>query len=454
MTEKLLWQRQLAAFDQDVRGHGEFRPYTLRQLDSIPQLRKLPVEMLFGMRVVANVLPFRVNQYVLDQLIDWSRVPDDPIFQLVFPQPGMLEREDFEAIAALLRGNADAGTLNEAVWKIRRKLNPHPSGQQTLNVPELDGAPIEGLQHKYRETLLLFPAQGQSCHAYCTFCFRWAQFVGDPKLRFASREAVSMRRYLSAHPEITDVLITGGDPAVMNTANLAAYIEPLLAPEYDHIRSIRLGTKALAYWPYRFTRDKDADDFLRLIEKVVAAGKQFAFMAHFNHWRELEPAPVAEAIDRLRSAGAVIRSQSPVIAHINDDSAVWARMWQSQVELGIHPYYMFVERDTGAKSYFEIPLHRACDIYRHAISQVSGLARSAHGPVMSATPGKIEILGTPVLHGEKVFVLRFIQARNPDWVGRLFFARWDTEATWFDDLEPAFGKQRFFFEEALQGQAA
>ena len=67
---------------------------------------------------------------------------------------------------------------------------------------------------------------------------------------------------------------------------------------------------------------------------------------------------------------------------------------------------------------------------------------------MSADPGQVEVSGVTDVGGENVFVLRFIQARNPDWVGRPFFARWDPDATWLDQLRPAFGKTRFFFEEA------
>ena len=108
---------------------------------------------------------------------------------------------------------------------------------------------------------------------------------------------------------------------------------------------------------------------------------------------------------------------------------------------------MFVERDTGAKRYFEVPLARAWEIYREAMKRVSGLGRTARGPSMSAGPGKIEIQGISEIAGEKVFVLRFIQARNPDWVQRPFFARFDPEATWLGDLKPAFGEEKFFFED-------
>jgi hypothetical protein len=80
------------------------------------------------------------------------------------------------------------------------------------------------------------------------------------------------------------------------------------------------------------------------------------------------------------------------------------------------------------------------------MQQVSGLGRTARGPSMSAGPGKVEIQGVSVIHGEPVFVLRFIQARNPDWVQRPFFARYDPQATWLDQLQPAFGETEFFFE--------
>jgi hypothetical protein len=108
---------------------------------------------------------------------------------------------------------------------------------------------------------------------------------------------------------------------------------------------------------------------------------------------------------------------------------------------------MFVERDTGAKRYFEVPLERTRQIYAEAVSKVSGLARTVRGPSMSAGPGKVEIVGVQQVHGEKVFVLRFLQGRNPDWVGRPFFAAFDPAATWLNHLRPAFGEDRFFFED-------
>lgn len=426
-----------------------------KNLEHIGAFYGICPEMQFDMKVVASVLPFRVNQYVIEELIDWSRLPDDPIFQLTFPQRGMLDPQAFERMAALHRRRADHSEIAALACQLRNDLNPHPDGQLELNrTKDSEGAIIEGLQHKYRETVLCFPSQGQTCHSYCTFCFRWAQFIGDKELHIALSQVDPLLAYLRAHQDVSDLLVTGGDPMVMKTRSLAQYLEPLLTPPYDHVQTVRIGTKALTFWPYRFVTDDDADALLRLLERMVNAGKHVAIMAHYNHWRELVTPVAHAAIWRLRETGASLYAQGPLLAHINDDPAVWTRLWREQVRLGIQPYYMFVERDTGARRYFEIPLVRAWQTYREAIQAVSGLARTVRGPSMSASPGKIEVQGVAQVQGETVFVLRFLQGRNPDWVQRPFFARFDPAATWLDQLRPAFGEQRFFFEDEFAAMLA
>ena len=424
-----------------------FKVYTERDLDRIEALKKLPPEQLFEMRVVASILPFRVNEYVINELIEWDKVPNDPMFQLTFPQRGMLSEDLYQRMAELHRRGAEKAEIRQLAHELRTELNPHPAGQLELNVPmDEQGRRLEGIQHKYRETVLFFPSQGQTCHSYCTFCFRWAQFVGDKALRMASTEAAILHDYLKKQRDVSDLLITGGDPMVMKTKYLVSYLEPLLQPEFDHIQTVRIGTKSLTFWPQRFVGDQDADELLTLLQRLVEAGKHVAIMAHYNHWRELETDIAREAVKRLRATGAEIRSQGPLLRHINDDPAVWAKMWNSQVQLGIIPYYMFVERDTGARQYFEVPLSRAWEIYRQAMQQVSGLGRTARGPSMSAGPGKVEVQGISEINGEKVFVLRFIQGRNPDWVQKPFFAKYNDQATWLHHLEPAFGEKEFFYE--------
>jgi L-lysine 2,3-aminomutase len=422
-----------------------FRAYSVKHLDALVAQAGLDASERLAVRAVATVLPFRTNAYVVENLIDWDAAPDDPIYRLVFPQADMLPPADVQRIASLLARNAPDGEVAAAAHEVRTRLNPHPAGQLALNIPDLGDEPLPGVQHKYPETVLVFPKQAQTCHAYCTYCFRWAQFVDEPDLKMATADTVRITEYLRRHREVTSVLITGGDPMIMGADVLRRYVEPLLDEGLDHIESVRIGSKSLAYWPQRFVTDPDADDTLRLFEKVVASGRGLAFMAHFSHPRELESPLVAEAVRRIRNTGAVIRTQAPLIRSINDDPATWAGMWRTQVRMGMVPYYMFVERDTGPQDYFAVPLAAGYQIFREAYRGVSGLCRTVRGPSMSATPGKLCVDGITEVAGEKVFVLHMIQARDPDLVGKPFFARYNPDATWLSDLEPAFAS-RFPFE--------
>ena len=426
-------------------GGRRFRAYTAKHLDELTARAGLSHEDRLAVRAVGAVLPFRTNSYVVEDLIDWAAAPDDPIYRLVFPQADMLPADDVRGIADLLACGASDVDISTAAHEVRMRLNPHPAGQLALNIPDLGDEPLPGVQHKYPETVLIFPKQGQTCHAYCTYCFRWAQFVDEPDLKMATADISRVMDYLRQHREVTSVLVTGGDPMIMGAPVLRRYLEPLLEPGLEHIESVRIGSKALAYWPQRFVSDPDADETLRLFERIIASGRTLAFMAHFSHPRELEPPLVAEAVRRIRATGAVIRTQAPLIRTINDDPATWGAMWRAQVRMGMVPYYMFVERDTGPQDYFAVSLTRAYGIYSAAYRQVSGLCRTVRGPSMSATPGKVCVDGITEIAGQKVFVLHMIQARDPDLVGKPFFARYDPDAAWLSDLEPAFAA-RFPFE--------
>ncbi|MEG8277205.1 KamA family radical SAM protein [Streptomyces sp. AHA2] len=410
-----------------------------QRLERLARERGMLEEYLRELRVVSSVLPFKVNEYVVDELIDWSAAPDDPIFRLTFPHRDMLPPDVYDGMAALHRTAAAPDVIRKAAREVHSRLNPNPGAQLEANVPTDGDHPLDGVQHKYAETVLVFPAQGQTCHSYCGYCFRWSQFVGNADIRQAAPDVARVVSYLARHDEVSDVLFTGGDPMIMSSAVLDRWVAPLLSADLGHIRTIRFGTKALSYWPYRFTTDRDADDLLRLFDRIVADGRHAAVMAHFSHPRELENPAVREAIRRIRDTGAVIRAQAPLIAHVNDRAEDWAVMWQRLVELGVLPYYMFVERDTGAHSYFSVPLTRALRIYTDAVRRVSGLARTARGPVMSAAPGKVLVDGVVTLGGDEVFSLRMLQARDARLVGRQFFARHDPDAEWLDDLRPAPG---------------
>lgn len=427
----------------------KYNSYMLHNFRNIPEMKNLDRRYFNDIEIVGSVLPFKTNNYVIENLIDWSKVPDDPMFKLTFPQKDMLLPEHYNTMRKLIMDNAEKQTIKDAANEIRMQLNPHPAGQLEYNVPMIEGEKLYGMQHKYRETVLFFPSQGQTCHAYCTFCFRWPQFVGMEDLKFASKEAEHLVQYVKAHEEVTDVLFTGGDPLIMKTKHLETYIRPLLEANISHLKNIRIGTKALAYWPYRFLTDEDADDLLFLFEDIKRAGKHLAFMAHFNHPVELEGDAVAEAIKKILKTGAVIRTQSPLLKNINDKAELWSEMWKKQVAMGLIPYYMFVARNTGAQHYFSIPLVDAWRLFREAYQSVSGICRTVRGPSMSCLPGKIHLVGVSEVKDEKVMVFRMIQGRNSDWAAKPFFAEYDEEATWYTDLKPAFGEDKFFFSDEL-----
>ena len=437
-----------------IKSEMKYRAFQVHNFRNIPQLANLSEEEIKNIEVVGNVFPFKVNNYVIDELIDWDDYLSDPIFRLTFPQKEMLVEEDFETMKQALDDKVDKATLKLIADSIRAKLNPHPAGQMELNVPEYQGEKLHGVQHKYKQTLLFFPSSGQTCHSYCTFCFRWAQFVGMDGLKFAARETEQLMGYLSEHHEVTDILFTGGDPMIMSFKVFKQYIEPFLDPENKtNIQTIRIGTKVLGFWPYKFLTDKDGQEFLDLFKRIVDSGINLSFMAHFNHENELKTDAVKEAVRLIRQTGAQIRTQSPLIKNINDDADMWARMWRKQVNMGMIPYYMFVERDTGARHYFDVPLEKTWEIFQKAYQQVSGICRTVRGPSMSCTPGKVQVLGISEIpiNGvlEKVFVLQMLQGRDPDWVHRPFYAKYDPDARWMDDLKPAFG-DKFFFDDDLE----
>ena len=217
----------------------------------------------------------------------------------------------------------------------------------------------------------------------------------------------------------------------------------MLAPDLAHIQNIRIGTKAVAYWPQRFVTDKDADDLLRLFETVVRSGRNLALMGHYNHPAELRHPIAQQALRRIIATGATVRIQAPLIRHINENPADWAELWTTGVRLGAVPYYMFVERDTGPSDYFAAAVGARLRYLPAGLPH--GVRTGAHGA--RAVHERLSREGAGRRHcrsgRRKVFALQFLQARNPDWVRRPFYARFDPLATWLDELQPAFGESAF-----------
>lgn len=426
---------------------SRFCTYNLNNIDAIHQLQSLPEHVRRAIPVVGRVFPFRTNNYVVNELIDWGHAEEDPLFRLNFPSREMLLPHHYAMIQNQLLNGSSKAELLQTIQAIRRGLNPYSVDNMDDIMPAINGRKHRGIVHSYPETVLFFPAEGQMCHAHCTFCFRWIQFVGEDEEIFTSMDVDSLVGYVSQRKGINDILFTGGDPLFMKAEVLSAYVDRILEADIPHLTSLRFGTKSISYWPYRFLTDPDADDLLRIFERIIAKGKHVAVVANINHPRELATEAVKKAIARILSTGAVIRTQSPLLRHINDKAEIWATLWQEEVRLGLVPYYQFVVRDTGARHYFARPLVEAVEIFRNAYRQVSGICRTVRGPCMSTPWGKVEVLDVGEVEGEKGIMLRYLQSPQQDHVLKTFYAKYDEKAEWFTELKPLRPEDKVFFQE-------
>ena len=114
----------------------KYRPYTLKNYHQIPQLKNLSKTAISDIDVVGRILPFKTNNYVVDELIDWDNYENDPLFTINFPQKKLMDREHFDLISDLLKSGVNNSIINQAVDGVRLGLNPHPAGQLECNIPE------------------------------------------------------------------------------------------------------------------------------------------------------------------------------------------------------------------------------------------------------------------------------------------------------------------------------
>lgn len=413
-----------------------YEAYTLNNFRTLPPIRRLNKEEQFEIEVIGNVLPFKVSNYVINELINWDDIPNDPIYRIAFPQKHMLSQKHFDEMKEVLEYTADRRQINEVANRIRMELNPHPSEQLGNNIPLFQNKKLEGVQHKYKETVLLFPHQGQTCHSYCSYCFRWAQFVNLKDFKFSIKNMNDIAAYIKSKPKITDILITGGDPLVMKTTHLSKYIKRLL--ELD-VTNIRIGTKALSFWPYRFLSGQDGYELLALFKDIRNCGKNLTIVANFNHPKELSTKAVQLAIQKILDAGIQIRTQSPILKGVNDTPHIWREMWNLQVKLGCIPYYMFIPRETGAQRFFSLPINKAVDIFKDACRGVSGLVKTVRGPVMSTAEGKLEVMDyspDKANYRNLVFTVRYLQHRDPQKVGEIYTVVYPRDSLWFRNSWP------------------
>jgi len=407
----------------------------------------LSAEKRSDLLLLSKIFPFRVNSYVLENLIDWEATERDPIFRMLFPDKRMLSSNAFDHLHDVFRDNRRTPLdIENEVLKIRNTMNPHPAGQVQMNLPFLEGRRLSGLQHKYENVVLFFASPGQVCHSYCQFCFRWPQFVDGQHHRFAEREARVLCDYLDLHPEVDEVLFTGGDPLVMSANVLGKFVKPLLARHGDRLKAIRFGTKAIAWWPYRFFADQDSSDLLRLFEDIENSGVRCTLVLHNSHVKELLTSQAALAIQFLRDRGVRLLSQGVILRGVNDTADSWLSLWHEEQKLGIEQYYVFQIRDTGAFQYFRVPLSESYDLIMQAKGRFAGGIIRGKGPVMSTSHGKIEVISKRKTPKGICFRLQFVRARDKGIVGKQFDAEGSESAGWIDDLSPATETDQMYFE--------
>ncbi|HPP77211.1 KamA family radical SAM protein [Methanospirillum sp.] len=312
--------------------------------------------------------------------------PNDPIKRIIFPDPGELNGSG----------------------------SPDPSQEKKYTVQH-------GLQHKYPQTALLLLSD--VCGGICRFCFRKRLFMDCE--RQTIRDYAPALGYVRDHPEVTDVLLSGGDPFILATSRLKQVIREIR--EIDHVGIIRIGTKMLAYNPYRITEDPDLID---LIRGASGGEKKIYVMAHFNHPNEISSESV-RAIGMLQQAGAIIVNQTPIIEGVNNNAVVLADLFKKLSFVGVSPYYVFQCRPTIGNYIYSVPVEESFWTLQKAFKRCSELAKRARF-IMSHSTGKIEVVG---MNNHNIF-MRYHQAADPENYEKFMISCSNAHARWFDDYEP------------------
>ncbi len=431
-----------------------------REIIDILKNNGVEMDNLKAREFFIEVYRFMATKHILNA-IDWKNFEKDTLFHLVFPQPGMIKDEE---VQKYIEAKTDE-ERKKVVKEYQKKTNPH-DGKQLLNKPwfineddELEI--IKGSQHKYPPIQLVLDKETQSCFAFCTYCFRHAQVRSDEDM-FVQHEVAQIHRYIRQHKEITDVLITGGDAGYLSYERFAEYVEPIINdPAFMHIKTIRLGTRVLTFHP-EMILSNEYKKMLELMQKVVDSGIQLVFISHFSTPREvLNPATIA-ALRRLKSYGVTLKSQSPVMRHISlftdgkgkvdvDRSAQnWINLGNILGMLGVGFHSMYCARPTGEHHYFTTPLADINKVFSKVYKSLPSVNRPSRYITMTSSAGKVSLMGTTEIKGEKLFVLKFNEGRNMDWIDTVYLARYDENENTIENLKPYPADKHFYEDELME----
>ncbi|MEX2746247.1 condensation domain-containing protein [Rhizobium mongolense] len=284
---------------------------------------------------------------------------------------------------------------------------------------EHDNTVVPGFQHKYAQTGLLLVTD--RCASYCRYCFR-KRMVGKSSDEIAT-DFSRIAQYVIGHPEMTNVLLSGGDPFVLSTARLDKILDYLLP--IPHLNSIRLGTKILAYEPKRL----EDPALLALFQRIHEAGKSAVIVTHFDHIGEIS-ADAERNILSLRAHGVQFLNQSVLLAKVNDNPEILAATFAKCHQMGVRPYYLFQGRPVKGASHFQVSLRRGLEIANGINQRLSGIQKTFKY-IMSHYTGKIEVLD---LGADGRVYMRYHQNKSPEKIGKIFSRPHLEGACWLDDL--------------------
>jgi len=331
---------------------------------------------------VVQVHPMRVSPYYMS-LINWNDT-HDPIRKMVVPSLEELNLEGFYDTSG-----------------------------------EAENTKMPGLQHKYSETALILATN--RCATYCRHCFR-KRLVGLPTDEIIKRFE-DAAEYVERHMEINNVLISGGDPLVLNNKVIERFLETLTA--IDHLSFIRFGSRTPVTLPSRLSDP----ELLALFKKYSQMDKRLYVVTQFNHPREITPQSV-DAVSKLINAGILLSNQTVLLRGVNDDPETLATLMNRLVSIGVAPYYVFQCRPVKrVKRHFQVPLCEGVRIVEKAKANCNGHSKRFKY-IMSHKTGKVEILG--IMNSEIYF--KYHEAKDRTNLGVMFKRRVDEKAGWLDDF--------------------
>jgi lysine 2,3-aminomutase len=245
-------------------------------------------------------------------------------------------------------------------------------------IGDLAHSPVEGIVHRYPDRVLLKVVH--VCPVYCRFCFR-REMVGPQGLgTLSGAQLEAALAYIRAHPEIWEVILTGGDPFVLSPRRLGEIMAGLAGIE--HVRVVRLHTRVPVVEPERVTDE--------LVLALTSAGKATYVALHANHPREFAPA-ARRAVARLVDAGIPLVSQTVLLRGVNDDPAVLEALMRTFVENRVKPYYLHHPDLAPGTSHFRLSIAEGQALVRDLRGRVSGLCQPTYVLDLPGGHGKVPL---------------------------------------------------------------